>query len=70
MRKDGILVSTIELDKWSLIFMNSSVLFKKAKKIPLYAKLLGQGIDMREQRQETSDFHKELFSILGSYSAR
>jgi hypothetical protein len=25
---------------------------------------------MREQRQETSDFHKELFSILGSYSAR
>ncbi|XP_046453634.1 uncharacterized protein LOC124201186 [Daphnia pulex] len=47
-----------------------SVLFEEAKTIPLYAKLLGQGIDMREQRQETSDFHKELFSIWGSYSAR
>ena len=47
-----------------------SILFEVAKKIPLYAKLLGQGIDMREQRQETSDFHKELFSIWRSYSAR
>ena len=25
---------------------------------------------MREQRQETGDFYKELFSILGSFSAR
>jgi hypothetical protein len=36
-----------------------SVLFEEAKAIPLYAKLLEQEIDMREQRQETSDFHKE-----------
>ena len=47
-----------------------SVLFEEAKTMPLYAKLLGQGIDMRKQRQETSDFQKELFSIWGSYSAR
>jgi hypothetical protein len=37
-----------------------SVLFEETKTIPLNAKLLGQGIDMREQRQETSDFHKAL----------
>ena len=47
-----------------------SVLYEGAKTLPIYAKLLGQGIDMREQRQETSDFHKELFSIWGSYSTR
>lgn len=49
-----------------------SILFEEAKTIPLYAKLLGlgQGIDIREKRQETSDFHKELFSIWGSYSTR
>ena len=47
-----------------------SVLYEEAKTLPLYAKLLGQGIDMREQRQETSDFLNELFSIWGSYSTR
>jgi hypothetical protein len=62
MRKDGILVSTIGLHKWDKwnFYELISVLFEEAKTIPLYAKLLGQGIDMREQRQETSDFHKAL----------
>ena len=54
------------LNFYELLF----VLYEEAKTLPLYAKLLGQGIDMREQRQETSDFHKELFSIWGSYSTR
>ena len=46
------------------------ILFEKSQTNPLYAKLVGQGVQMREQRQDTGDFYKELFSILGSFSAR
>ena len=46
------------------------MLYDAAKTISLQAKLLCQGIDMRQQRIETSELHSKLFSIWTRYAAR
>ena len=48
-----------DLNFYELITM----LYDSAKTISLQAKLLCQGIDMRQQRIETSELHSKLFSI-------